>query len=197
MRPGTRGGRAAAILTCVLSGPENPTSTDVVQAALSRIQTRISERRASGDYPVGLEDELDRHYRQVSDTLHGTSAALRDATAAVHRVRATSGFAAERISYASAVPIGAVAHRVVGKATLRQTQGVLQQIQEFSSATRDALEACLEALRDDAMHTHPQLERRLAYFADKLGSFEAARDELAALGARVAALEARLGPSSG
>lgn len=181
----------------MLAGPDDPTSTDIVQAALSRIQTRISERRAAGDYPVGLEAELDRHYRQVSDTLHGTSAALRDATAAVHRVGAASGFAAERISYASRAPAGAVAHRVVGKATMRQTQGVLQQVQEFSAATRDALEACLEALREQAVHSHPQLERRLAYLVDKLGDFESARDELVSLEARVAALEAKLDSSSG
>ena len=181
----------------MLTGPEDATSTDIVQSALARIQTRIRERRAAGDYPAGLEDELDRHYRQVSDTLHGTSATLREAAAAVHRVGVTSGFAAERISYASRASAGTVAHRVVGKATIRQTQGVLQQMQEFSTATREALEACLEALRDEAVHTHPQLERRLAYLVDKLDNFESAGDAVAALEARVAALEARLGPSSG
>jgi len=181
----------------VVSGPDESTTTDAVQEALVRIQARIRDRRASGEYPAGLEAELDRHYRQVSDTLHGTSTALREAAAAVQRVSATSGFAAERISYASRRPVGAAAHRVVGKATIRQTQGVLHQTQEFAAATRDALEACLSALQDEAMHTHPQLERRLAYVVDKLGSFEAARDAVAALETRVAVLEARLGPSSG
>ncbi|HUP73234.1 MAG TPA: hypothetical protein VM282_09310 [Acidimicrobiales bacterium] len=180
----------------MLTGPDDLTSIDVVQDALARIQSRISERRASGDYPAGLEDELDRHYRQVSDTLHGTSAALRGATEAVHRVGATSGFAAERISYASRAPAGAVVHRVVGKATMRQTQGVLQQVQEFAAATRDALEACLDVLQDQSVHTHPRLERRLAYLVDKLADFESARGELASLEARVAAIEATLGSSS-
>jgi hypothetical protein len=181
----------------VLTDQEDPASSDIVQAALSRIQARISERREAGDYPVGLEDELDRHYRQVSDTLHGTSPALRSATAAVQRVATTGGFASERISYDSRFPVGSVAHRAVGKVTIRQTHGVLQQMQEFSAATRDALEACLAALRENAVHTHPELERRVAYVVDKLASFEAAKDELLVLETRVAALEARLAASAG
>ena len=173
----------------MLVDPDDVESTDIVEAALSRIRERILERRASGDYPPGLEDELDRHYRQVSDSLHGTSPSLRSAAAAAQLV-GSRRFAAERISYQSRIPGGGAIHRAVGKATIRQTHGLLQQMQEFSVVTQEALEASLAALRESVVHTHPQLEQRLAYLADKLAALESHRGDVALFEDRLARLEA-------
>lgn len=176
----------------MLVDPDDLASDDLVESALARIQKRIQERRDAGEYPAGLEGELDRHYRQVSDTLHGTSVFLRKASDAVTRVENAGRFASERISYESKIPAGAAMHRAVGKATIRQTHGILHQLQEFAVANHEALGAILDVLRDEAVHTHPQLERRLAYLVDKLAALESIKDEMREIDARVASLEARL-----
>ena len=32
---------------------------------LSKIKQRVAERREAGDYPPGLENQLDRHYQEI------------------------------------------------------------------------------------------------------------------------------------
>ena len=32
---------------------------------LPKIKQRVAERRESGDYPPGLENQLDRHYQEI------------------------------------------------------------------------------------------------------------------------------------
>jgi hypothetical protein len=175
--------------------PDNAASTDIVEAALTRIQNKVKERRASGGLPAGLEDELDRHYRQVSDTMHGTSPALRRASAAL-RIIGSREFGIEPTEYTSSIPLGAVVHRAMDKVTARQNLVMRRQMQELWEVTREALTACLDAIRENAEHAHPQLERRLAFAIDKLAAFDMVRDEIASLGARVAELEAKFSIST-
>ncbi|MAG70434.1 MAG: hypothetical protein CL471_09120, partial [Acidobacteria bacterium] len=41
------------------------TNADDLDEALERIRLRVEERREAGDYPPGLEQQLDRHYHHI------------------------------------------------------------------------------------------------------------------------------------
>jgi SAM-dependent methyltransferase len=113
-----------------------------VDALVEQLRARVEARRQSGEYPPGLEQDLDAHFRHVAaerrgpSTLRGHLDALRDASA----------FAAERITTASRVRAGAVYHRLVARAVSRQTQGVLAQVSEFAAEVQRTLEAIVEPL---------------------------------------------------
>src|SRR5947208_15527838 len=100
-----------------------------VDALVEQLRARVEARRQSGEYPPGLEQDLDAHFRHVvaarrgQSTLRGHLDALRDASA----------FAAERITTASRVRAGAMYHRLIARAVRRQTQGVLAQVGEFAA----------------------------------------------------------------
>jgi 2-polyprenyl-3-methyl-5-hydroxy-6-metoxy-1,4-benzoquinol methylase len=121
------------------TGLATPASVD---SLVEQLRARVEARREAGEYPPGLEQDLDAHFRQVAaarrgpSTLRGHLDALRD----------SSAFAAERITTASRLRAGRVYHRFVARAVARQTQGVLAQVSEFAAEVQRTLEAIVEPL---------------------------------------------------
>lgn len=114
-----------------------------VDELVRALQARVEERHRSGEYPPGLEQELDAHYQRIVSTRGGRSS-FRERLDAVHET--TDAFAADAIPLRSRVPGGAFLHRIVAKAVRRQTEGVIGQTRANARAVADALEAAADPL---------------------------------------------------
>jgi SAM-dependent methyltransferase len=92
------------------------------------------------------------------------------------------------------VPGGGQVHRAVGKLVARQTQGILEQVQEFADVLREALEQIVDALEDPYGHVHTDLVGQLDAAWERLAAWERGPVDSAAsvadLRRRVEALEA-------
>ena len=128
------------------------------QELVEELRRRVDERRRTGAYPVGLEENLDSHFRRIVAQRTGD---VEMAKAAVARVQSTIAFTRARIPVGSDVPAGAFAHRAVGKLVSRQTQGVLEQVEDFANAVLDALTAMLGVLEVPGTHEHADLASQL------------------------------------
>src|SRR5207253_1254006 len=110
------------------------------------------------------------------------------------RLAAFSSFSPDRIQMWSKIPGGSTVHRGVGKVTGRQTQGVLDQVQQFANALRDVLEELADTATDARDHSHPDLVGMVDVLVERWASYERAPVESAAgmadLHRRVEALEA-------
>ncbi len=143
-----------------------------VDALVDRIRARVAERRARGDYPVGLEDQLDRHYRELVANLATEHASVQALHESVEQLDALPTPGREHIGYTSRTVAGRVFHRAWGKLSSRQTEGVLIQMRAFTACMTRVVDNMAEMVESLALHGHPDTERRLATLADRMALLE-------------------------
>lgn len=138
---------------------------------IAQLQERVERRRKAGEYPPGMEDDLNRHFDRI--VAHRATPEHGDLKARVQDLGAIS-FAREAIATDSTMPGGAVLHNLIAKAVARQTEGVLQQVRQLADATTLALEAVVAALEDPYGHVHADLIDQLDAVLQRLADFERA-----------------------
>jgi hypothetical protein len=169
------------------AGPSEPQEIDLLVAELRR---RVEQRRESGEYPPGLEGELDDHFRRIV-RFRPTQLSFRDH---LDDIREAMDFDIDRIPSRSRIPGGGVAHRIVGRAVARQTRGVLTQLEAYAVAVQAALESVADPLESitrsgdvgvtqqlDALHTMlAEQQQTLNRLLAMMTTLERRIDELAA-----------------
>jgi hypothetical protein len=111
---------------------------------VEQLRARVEERRRSGYYPPGLEEDLTTHARRMLHH-HTRVRPNPDLQARLQEVAAALPFDAGRIPAASGVPGGELVHKSMAKLVSRQTQGALQEVEAFARPVRDALAAIVDA----------------------------------------------------
>jgi hypothetical protein len=96
----------------------------------------------------------------------------------IDAARRASLFGADRISTSSRLPGGTVLHRGLGKAFLRQAQGILTQVQQFAERTLEALESAASVLERPDTHEHADLLEVLDAHTELLAEREQAPREI-------------------
>jgi len=82
-----------------------------VDGLVDRLRAQVEQRRRDGEYPPGLEEDLDAHFRELAAARRGARS-LREHLEAL---RESSAFARERISMSSRVRAGSWLHRSSGR----------------------------------------------------------------------------------
>ncbi len=168
------------------------TPEETVEDLIVRLKARVTERERAGEYPPGLEQELDAHFDRIA--VHRMPSYnfdhLRQRIAGLEH---TGSFSAEHIAMDTRIPGGSQLHRTVAKVVSRQTQGILAQMQRFSDGVREALWEVVAALESPAAHTHVELAGELDAVFERLATYERAGSPttaIAGLAQRVQELEA-------
>ena len=156
-----------------------PENADDLDEALERIRLRVEERREAGDYPPGLEQQLDRHYHHILKGFDAEVEAITALRLAVANLRAQSEFDLSRIDTWSRNPIKRFLHRVMGKLTIRQTRGVLDQYKRHSDALDEVLAGLLPIVEslagsetEGGGRERSDLDKRLHTALDRIGLLE-------------------------
>ncbi|MDQ3108156.1 MAG: hypothetical protein M3Q68_10180, partial [Actinomycetota bacterium] len=164
---------------------------DSVDELIAQLRARVAEREKAGEYPPGLEDDLDAHFDRIA--VHRTPSynfdQLRQRIAGLE---ALGSFSTENIVMDTRIPGGSQLHRTVAKIVGRQTQGILAQMQRYSDGVREALWDIVAALESPAAHTHVELSGELDAVFERLATYERAGSPttaLAGLAQRVQELE--------
>jgi hypothetical protein len=164
-----------------------------MEELLAQLRATVAERRASGQYPEGLEAGLDAHFQRIVARRPGLPrlAVLRRRVDAARR---SARFTPARIPASSRLPGGEAVHRGLAKLFFRQAQGILLQVQEFADRTLEALEAVVAVLEAPDNHRHNDLVELLDTHTEILSRRERAPElpveRLDDLLGRVEALEA-------
>jgi hypothetical protein len=147
-----------------------------VDELVGELGRRVAEREAAGEYPPGLEDELDVHFERIA--IHRAPAYdFEELRRRILAVEAAAQFRPDAISTDTRIPGGSLVHRVVGRLVARQTQGVLEQVQRHADTVRDALHALLAALESPAAHHHLEIQRQLDALFERLAQIELGRGD--------------------
>ena len=151
---------------------------------IERLRARVDERRAAGEYPEGLEEQLDEHFRRIA--FHRARVDTEKLHRAVQTFEERIDFAPHEIAIESGVPGGELLHKAINKAMNRQRQAVLEQCATFADAVRDVVRELASAIEDPKSHEHGDLEGRIDTLVERV-----AGAELAELRRRVELLEQR------
>ncbi len=96
------------------------------------LHERVEHRRREGEYPPGLEADLDRHFESLmGERAASTAFLLAELDGAVDDL-AHFEFRRDAIRTESRLPAGSTVHRAIAKGVSRQIQGVLEQTQDQS-----------------------------------------------------------------
>ena len=171
---------------------ERPGDAPDVDALIEQLRLTVEQRRAEGQYPAGLEDDLEAHFRRiVSHRLVPDTSGL---DAALARLASLPGLSPERIPTGSGVPGGAALHRTLARVMARQAQGILEQVQELSLALQEVVGQLAVAISRPNTHVHPDLVGQVDALQERLTALERnpidSPAAVAELGRRVERLEA-------
>jgi len=141
-----------------------------VESLLEELRRTVEARREEGFYPAGLEDDLSAHFRRI--VMHRTAPDLSRLDASMRRLRAVPGLSPERIPSDSGVPGGPALHRGLARLLGRQTQGILEQVEELAAALRAVADELSWAVRQASTHVHTDLIAQIDTLQDRLSALE-------------------------
>lgn len=137
---------------------------------VARLRAMVEERRRKGEYPEGLEHDLDQHFRRI--VAYRSSPEVGDLEVQLAELDRRGTFGAERIEVGSRAPGGAMVHRLVARLVSRQTEGVLAQLRDFADSVRDVLHALAHVAQSPHGHVHPDLVGQLDAVLERLAAYE-------------------------
>lgn len=152
------------------------------------LKQRLEERRQAGDYPPGLEEQLDEHARQFAShrmPRPDPLPPLRDAVAKVFEAR---GIHREEVEPSSSVPLGAHIHRAADKLQRRQLDSLVAQVWAFAAAVTEALERSVDVLEAPSLDHQAVLEQ-LDAVLERIAALEAGAALGGALGSLIDRIE--------
>jgi hypothetical protein len=147
-----------------------------VDALVAELRAKVEERRRSGQYPPGLEEDLGAHFQRLLARRLEPPRPV-DLRGPLARIEEALPLRRDRIPLDSQVPGGAVLHKSVAKLVARQTQGVVEQVQAFAEPVRQAIEALVIAVEDLTREVREELTAQVAAVVER----QAAQERAAAL----------------
>lgn len=147
---------------------------------MTLIQERVARRREQGDYPAGLEQQLDRHYQEILKGFKIGSEEGEDLQAQLQNLRNSIFFTPDLIETWSKNPLKRAVHRLMAKLTIRQTRAILNQFQQYAKSMEGII---IQVLENQELPSNPDsketkksqksdIDRRLSTALDRINQIE-------------------------
>lgn len=165
-----------------------PNPTVDLERLVDDLKQRLEERRRSGQYPPGLEEQLDQHARQFAAHRLARPDPLPPLRDAVAKVGETRAIHREEIEPSSSLPLGAHVHRAADKLQRRHLDSLVAQVWAFAASVTEALERTIEVL-DQPPYEYRAVLEQLDALLERVTALEAGRASGGALGSLVERVE--------
>lgn len=163
------------------SAETTPAPSTAIDDLVARLKSRVEERRASGEYPEGLEEELEQHFRRI--VFHRSKTQIDQLQADIDALDSHMAFGIDHLGVDSDMPGGELIHKALNKALARTHNTIIEQVQEFAIAVRRAIRTLATTVQDPTSHSHSDLIGHLDGVLERLNSYERAPvDSGAAIG---------------
>ncbi len=162
-----------------------------IDEVVDALQQRVAERRASGDYPPGLEQQLESEFDLVMSAIHRPEV---DTSEAITRIEAV-GLATRAIgappSIGSRVPGGSALHAATGRLVRRHTSQLADEVRQLGVDTGAALDSLRQVLDRQRSADERQLTEVIGSLHDRVAILDHLANAIIDLENRVLRLEER------
>lgn len=139
-----------------------------VDDLVAQLQERVVARRAAGDYPPGLEQQLEAHFTQMLRQLHEKHSATEVLGLKIGHVGAVLSRLNVEVGNESSIPgVGAV-HGMAGAMIRRHTQHVVGQVGSVGNAIQEALVEVRAVLEQQRHSDDREISMMLSAVMDRL-----------------------------
>ena len=160
-----------------------------VEQIVSQLESRVADRRATGDYPPGLEQQLEAHFAQMLRSLHHTHLATERLASEIDRIGEVISTLGTDVGRSSRLPAGALVHGVTASLVRRHTQLVVGQVGALGSAIQAALNEVRAVIEKQQLSDDRETAVILSSVMDRLAVIDHLAELVTDLEERVRRLE--------
>jgi len=164
-----------------------------IDEVISSLQRRIVERRLLGDYPIGLEMQLESEFAGLLRAVDRHELDDSRLEALVQQVVVAAHDMHMDDSDASRLPGGSSAHRIVSRLLQRQTNPLAESIRDLGASVADALWEVRRLMEAQRSADERQLLDAVAGVLDRLAVLDHVAAIVTELEQRIAVLESERG----
>lgn len=158
-------------------------------SVLAEIDSRVQERRARGDYPLGLEAQLEAEFDGVLKAIQRHEIGTQELEQRVSVVGERIVTADTPAELESRVPGGASVHQAAARVVRRHTEPLAQSLRLLGQSVYDALDEVVRVFEMQRGADERQLNEVVANVYDRISVLDAVVEAVADLERRVGELE--------
>ena len=161
-----------------------------LDSVLSELRARVRVRRARGDYPVGLEAQLEAEFNALLATAHQSELILQPLSTRLevmdHRIAAVTTVEPE---LSSRVPGGSKLHALASRVVRRQTSALALATRDLGQVVRDSFNEVVRLFEVQQSADERRLNEVIGAVFDRLAVLDALVEAVADLERRLDELE--------
>jgi len=142
--------------------------SESTESLIAELQRRVEERRALGDYPVGLEAQLEQEFKNILETTHRGHRSFGHLEARMHNVRESITRIHGMGGVESRIPAGSLFHRIIRRLVRRHISQLAKETREALSRVEFVLEEFETLIKQQQSQDERLLNQTLSGVLDKL-----------------------------
>ena len=142
--------------------------SDDTEGLITELQKRVRERRAAGDYPAGLEAQLQEEFKNILETTHRGHRSINHLESRMHMVRESITRIQGVAGVKSRIPAGSLFHRVIRRLVRRHVSQLANETRIAMKRIESVLQEFETLIKQQQSNDERLLNQTLSGVLDKL-----------------------------
>jgi hypothetical protein len=177
-----------AVTRQTLAGRASVEPVDIDEL-VSELRQRVAIRRASGDYPVGLEEQLEAEFKHIMAAVHRDELNTQELGRRVQSVERATGAIDAHVESDSRLPGGSAVHKTAGRLVSRHTGQLAHGVRVLGIDIARALHEIHHLIEVQKSADERQLVEVIGALMDRVAVVDHLADAILDLERRVLQLE--------
>ena len=159
--------------------------SDATEGLITELQKRVRERRAAGDYPAGLEAQLQEEFKNILETTHRGHRSINHLESRMHMVRESITRIQGVAGVKSRIPAGSLFHRVIRRLVRRHVSQLANETRIAMKRIESVLQEFETLIKQQQSNDERLLNQTLSGVLDKLAVVDTLSETVVELESRV------------
>jgi hypothetical protein len=164
-----------------------------ISELLDRIRNQVAERRISGLYPPGIEQQLEREFAEIMSSTNRRYFASVELKQQLENLEITFSRLSGQISSSSRIPGVSIVHWLTSKISKRQILGITAQVRDVEAQVLVVLKMLGEFAESQESADERVVRQLSQHVLDRIAVLDHLAILTADLESRIRSLESRLG----